>query len=76
MTLVGYAVLVGVPVICTAWVELSASPKSRSAAWAEQIVGPNVAVSLLAAGFGYSAVFIMRAAAAILGLLVYGGMHN
>jgi len=40
-----------------------------------QIVGPNIAASLLAAGLGYSAVFIMCAGAAILGLLVYGGMY-
>ena len=60
MTLVGYGVLVGVPVISTAWVEL---------------LGPNIAASILAAGMGYSTVFIMCTTAAIMGLLIYGGMY-
>jgi predicted MFS family arabinose efflux permease len=40
-----------------------------------QIVGPNIAASILGAGFGYSKVFIMCASAALLGLAVYGGMY-
>jgi predicted MFS family arabinose efflux permease len=40
-----------------------------------QIVGPNVAASLLGAQLGYSAVFIMCASAAIGGLLIYALMH-
>ena len=40
-----------------------------------QIVGPNIAASILAAGLGYSTVFMMCATAAVLGMLVYGGMY-
>jgi MFS family permease len=40
-----------------------------------QIVGPNIAASLLGAGLGYSAVFKMCAAAAIVGMLIYGFMY-
>ncbi|HET6565039.1 MAG TPA: MFS transporter [Xanthomonadales bacterium] len=40
-----------------------------------QIVGPNIAASLLGAGLGYSAVFGMAAMAAIFGLLIYTGMY-
>ena len=40
-----------------------------------QIVGPNVAATQLSAGMGYSAVFVMCAAAAAAGLLIYGGMY-
>ena len=40
-----------------------------------QIVGPNIAASLLAAGLGYGALFTMSAMAAAVGLLVYGGMY-
>lgn len=40
-----------------------------------QIVGPNLAASILAAGLGYSAVFFMCAAAALMGLVVYGSMY-
>ena len=40
-----------------------------------QIVGPNIAASMLGAGLGYSAVFIMCSSAAVLGLMVYGGMY-
>jgi len=41
-----------------------------------QIVGPNIAGSLLGAKLGYSAVFIMCATAAIGGLLIYILMHS
>jgi predicted MFS family arabinose efflux permease len=40
-----------------------------------QIIGPNIAASILGAGMGYSAVFFMCATAAVLGMLVYGGMY-
>jgi predicted MFS family arabinose efflux permease len=40
-----------------------------------QIVGPNVAASLLGLGMGYSSVFTMCAAAAATGLLIYGAMY-
>jgi len=40
-----------------------------------QIVGPNIAASLLAAGLGYGALFTMSAMAATVGLLIYGGMY-
>ena len=40
-----------------------------------QIVGPNIAASMLGAGLGYGSVFIMCACAAMLGLMVYGGMY-
>ena len=40
-----------------------------------QIVGPNIAASILGAGMGYSIVFVMCAAAAVIGLLIYAGMY-
>jgi hypothetical protein len=40
-----------------------------------QIVGPNIAASLLGAQLGYRAVFIMCSAAALAGLVVYGTMY-
>jgi predicted MFS family arabinose efflux permease len=40
-----------------------------------QIVGPNIAASMLGAGMGYSMVFVMCAIAAIVGLLIYGAMY-
>lgn len=40
-----------------------------------QIVGPNMAASILGAGMGYSTVFVMCAAAALIGLLIYAGMY-
>jgi len=40
-----------------------------------QIVGPNAAATMLGAGFGYSAVFIMSASAAFIGLLIYLVMY-
>jgi MFS family permease len=40
-----------------------------------QIVGPNLAASILGAGMGYSSVFIMCALAALAGMLVYAGMY-
>lgn len=40
-----------------------------------QIVGPNLAATQLAAGYGYSSVFFMCATAAATGLLIYGAMY-
>jgi len=40
-----------------------------------QIVGPNLAASILGAGMGYSKVFAMCALAAIVGLVIYGSMY-
>ena len=40
-----------------------------------QIVGPNIAATLLGAGLGYGALFTMSAMAAAIGLLIYGGMY-
>jgi len=40
-----------------------------------QIVGPNLAASILGAGLGYSKVFIMCASAAIIGLVIYAVMY-
>ena len=40
-----------------------------------QIVEPNIAGSLLGAQYGYSAVFIMCATAAVVGMLIYILMH-
>ena len=40
-----------------------------------QIVGPNIAATQLAAGLGYSSVFVMCAMAAATGLLIYGAMY-
>jgi hypothetical protein len=41
-----------------------------------QIVGPNIAGSMLGAKLGYSAVFVMCAVAAIVGMLIYSIMHS
>lgn len=40
-----------------------------------QIVGPNIAASMLGAGMGYQAVFAMCAAAAVIGMLIYLAMY-
>ncbi len=40
-----------------------------------QIVGPNLAASLLAAELGYRSVFLMCASAALAGLVIYGAMY-
>ncbi len=40
-----------------------------------QIVGPNIAASMLGAGMGYSKVFVMCATAAMVGLVIYGAMY-
>ena len=40
-----------------------------------QIVGPNLAASILGAGMGYSKVFVMCGLAAIVGLIIYGAMY-
>ena len=40
-----------------------------------QIVGPNLAASILGAGMGYSSVFLMCATAALGGLVVYAAMY-
>jgi predicted MFS family arabinose efflux permease len=40
-----------------------------------QIVGPNIAASMLAAGLGYNDVFLMCSGAAIIGMLVYLVMY-
>ena len=40
-----------------------------------QIVGPNIAASMLGAGLGYNAVFMMCAGAAIVGMFVYLVMY-
>jgi hypothetical protein len=40
-----------------------------------QIVGPNLAASLLGMNLGYSAVFIMCACAALTAMLLYSGMY-
>lgn len=40
-----------------------------------QIVGPNIAASMLARDMGYPAVFLMCAAAAIMGMLIYLVMY-
>jgi predicted MFS family arabinose efflux permease len=40
-----------------------------------QIIGPNIAASILAAGLGYSYVFVMCALAAMIGLVIYGAMY-
>lgn len=40
-----------------------------------QIVGPNIAASMLAAGLGYNMVFLMCASAAIIGMLIYLMMY-
>lgn len=40
-----------------------------------QIVGPNIAASMLGAGLGYDALFIMCGSAALIGMVIYGGMY-
>jgi predicted MFS family arabinose efflux permease len=40
-----------------------------------QIVGPNLAASILGAGLGYSKVFVMCSSAAIIGLVIYAVMY-
>ena len=40
-----------------------------------QIVGPNLAASILGAGLGYSAVFVMCASTALLGMAIYAAMY-
>lgn len=40
-----------------------------------QIVGPNLAATILGAGMGYSKVFIMCALAALAGMSIYGAMY-
>jgi predicted MFS family arabinose efflux permease len=40
-----------------------------------QIVGPNLAASTLALGFGYDAVFIFCAVASLLALVIYAGLY-
>ncbi len=40
-----------------------------------QIIGPNLAASILAAGFGYSGVFILCTCAALTGMLIYATMY-
>jgi MFS family permease len=40
-----------------------------------QILGPNIAATVLAFGFGYSGVFIMCALASLTGMLIYLSMY-
>jgi hypothetical protein len=40
-----------------------------------QILGPNIAASILAAGLGYQGVFVMCAIASLLGMLIYLFMY-
>jgi len=40
-----------------------------------QIIGPNIAASMLGAGLGYHAVFFMCMAAALAGMFIYGVMY-
>lgn len=40
-----------------------------------QIIGPNLASAILAAGYGYSGVFIMCTCAALTGMLIYASMY-
>ena len=40
-----------------------------------QIIGPNIAASILAAGYGYSGVFVMCSIAAMTGMLIYASMY-
>ena len=40
-----------------------------------QIIGPNIAATLLGMGLGYSAVFIMCACAALTGMMIYAFMY-
>lgn len=40
-----------------------------------QIIGPNLAATILAAGYGYSGVFIMCTCAALASMLIYASMY-
>ena len=40
-----------------------------------QIIGPNLAATILAAGYGYSAVFIMCTCAALTAMLIYASTY-
>ena len=40
-----------------------------------QIIGPNLAASILAAGLGYSGIFVMCACASLTGMLIYTFMY-
>ena len=40
-----------------------------------QILGPNIAASILAAGYGYSGVFILCSVTALTGMLIYASMY-
>jgi predicted MFS family arabinose efflux permease len=40
-----------------------------------QILGPNLAATILAAGYGYAGVFILCAVAALTGMLIYASMY-
>ena len=40
-----------------------------------QIIGPNLAATILASGYGYPGVFIMCACAALSGMLIYATMY-
>jgi MFS family permease len=40
-----------------------------------QIIGPNIAASILAAGLGYSGIFIMCAIASLTGMSIYLFMY-
>ena len=40
-----------------------------------QIIGPNIAATILAAGLGYQGVFIMCAAASLTGMTIYSVMY-
>jgi hypothetical protein len=40
-----------------------------------QIIGPNLAASLLGGELGYPAVFLMCSVAALLGMLIYGALY-
>jgi hypothetical protein len=40
-----------------------------------QIVGSNIAASILATGLGYNGVFVMCAAASTTGMAIYGVMY-
>jgi hypothetical protein len=39
------------------------------------ILGPNLAASILAAGYGYSGIFIMCTCAALTAMLIYASMY-
>lgn len=40
-----------------------------------QIIGPNIAATILARGYGYPGVFIMCTCAALTGMLIYATMY-